>query len=82
MLVTLSDEWIWVRILLVQLLLSFARAVTVWSKSRRTHDRILLYHFRLTQPGGRGPRIYIPQEQGVKVKVTLRVTISQSVSIS
>jgi hypothetical protein len=34
------------------------------SKFRRTHGHILLSHLRLSQPGGPGPRIYIPQEQG------------------
>jgi hypothetical protein len=47
-----------------QLLLGLARAVTLGSKSRRTHDYILLSHLRLLQPGGPGPRIYIPQEPG------------------
>jgi hypothetical protein len=51
----------WVYNLLVQLLLGLARAVTLGSKSRRTHDHILL---RLSQPGGPGPCIYIPPEQG------------------
>jgi hypothetical protein len=50
--------------LLVQLLLGLARAVTLVSKSRRTHDHILLSHLGFPQPGGPGPRIYIPQEQG------------------
>jgi hypothetical protein len=50
--------------LLVQLLLGLARAVTLRSKSRRTHGHILLSHLRLPEPGGPGPRIYIPQEQG------------------
>jgi hypothetical protein len=54
----------WVCNLLVQLLLGLARAVTLGSKSRRTHDHILLSHLRLPQPGGPGPCIYIPQEQG------------------
>jgi hypothetical protein len=54
----------WVYNLLVQLLLGLARAVTLGSKSRRTHDHILLSHLRLHQPGGPGPCIYIPQEQG------------------
>jgi hypothetical protein len=31
----------------------------------RTHGHILLSHLRLPQPGEPGPRIYIPQEQGV-----------------
>jgi hypothetical protein len=50
--------------LLLQLLLGLARAVTLGSKSRRTHDHILLSHLRLSQPGGPGSRICIPQEQG------------------
>jgi hypothetical protein len=50
--------------LLVQLLLGLARAVTLGSKFRRTHDHILLSHLRLPQPGGPGSRIYIPLEQG------------------
>jgi hypothetical protein len=50
--------------LLVQLLLRLARAVTLGSKSHRTHDHILLSHLRLPQPGRPGPCIYIPQEQG------------------
>jgi hypothetical protein len=35
-------------------------AVTLRSKSRRTHD-ILLSHTRLPQPGGPGPIIYVSQ---------------------
>jgi hypothetical protein len=54
----------WICKLLVQLLLGLARAVTLGSKSRRTHGHILLSHLRLHQPGGTGSRIYIPQEQG------------------
>jgi hypothetical protein len=50
--------------LLVQLLLGLARAVTLRSQSRRTHDHILLSYLRLPKPGGTGSRIYIPQEQG------------------
>jgi hypothetical protein len=38
--------------------------VTLGSKSRRTHDHILLSHLRLPQLGRPAPRIYIPQEQG------------------
>jgi hypothetical protein len=53
----------WICKLLVQLLLGLARAVTVGSEFRRTHYHILLSHLRLSQPGGSGPRIYIPQEQ-------------------
>jgi hypothetical protein len=41
------------------LLLGLARAVTLGSKSRRTHGHILLSHLRLPQPGGPGSRIYI-----------------------
>jgi hypothetical protein len=54
----------WFIIFTEQLLLGLARAVTLRSKSRRTHGHILLSHLRLLQPGGPGPRIYIPQEQG------------------
>jgi hypothetical protein len=53
--------------LLVQWLLGLARAVTLGSKSRRTHGHILLSHLRLPQPGGPGVRIYILQEQGGSV---------------
>jgi hypothetical protein len=42
-------------------------AVTLGSKSRRTHDHILLSHLRLPQPGGPDPCIYIPQEQGCPI---------------
>jgi hypothetical protein len=42
-------------------------AVTLQSKSRRTHGHISLSHLRLTQPGVPGPCIYIPQEQGGSV---------------
>jgi hypothetical protein len=48
----------------VQLRLGLARAVTLGQKSRRTHGHILLSHLRVPQPGGPGPHIYIPQEQG------------------
>jgi hypothetical protein len=54
----------WICNLLVQLLLGLARAVSLWSKSRRTHDPILLFHMRLPQPWGPSPRTYIPQERG------------------
>jgi hypothetical protein len=47
------------------LLLGLASAVILWSESCGTQDQILLSPFlRLPQPGGPGPRIYIPQEQG------------------
>jgi hypothetical protein len=39
-------------------------AITQWLQSRRTHYQILLPPLRLPQPGGLGPRIYIPQKQG------------------
>jgi hypothetical protein len=52
---------------LKQLLLGLAREVTLGSKSRRSHSHILLSHLRLPQPGGPGPSIYIPQEQGSPV---------------
>jgi hypothetical protein len=42
----------WVCNLLVQLLLGLARAVTLGSKSRRTHDHILQSHLRLPQEQG------------------------------
>jgi hypothetical protein len=54
----------WVCNLLVHLLQGLARAVTLGSKFRRTTDHILLSHLRLLQPGGPGPSIHIPQEQG------------------
>jgi hypothetical protein len=54
----------WVCNLLVHLLVVPVRAVTLGSKSRRTPDHVLLSHMRLPQPGGPGPRIHIPQEQG------------------
>jgi hypothetical protein len=56
----------WVCNLLVQLLLDLARAITR-VQSRRTRDHILLSHLKLPQPGGPGPRIYIPHEQGGRV---------------
>jgi hypothetical protein len=51
----------WVCNVLVELLLGLARAVTLGSKSRRTQT---IFYLRLPQPGGPGPRTYIPQEQG------------------
>jgi hypothetical protein len=41
----------------IQFRLGLASAVTLRSKSRRTHGLILLSHLRLNQPGGSGPRI-------------------------
>jgi hypothetical protein len=47
------------------LLLVLSSTVPLWSESGGTQDHILLPQFlRLRQPGGPGPRIYIPQEQG------------------
>jgi hypothetical protein len=43
-------------------------AITQWSESLRTHNHTLLSHLRLSQPGGPGSHIYIPQEQGGPVK--------------
>jgi hypothetical protein len=52
------------------LLLAFASTVILKSKSCRTHDHILLSQIR---PGGRGPCIYIHQEQGILLsKITPR----------
>jgi hypothetical protein len=48
----------------VQLLPGFTRAITLGSKYRRTHGHIIVSHLRLPHPGGPGPCIYIPQEQG------------------
>jgi hypothetical protein len=48
----------------LQLLLALASTVILRSESRETHDHILLSQIWDPQPGGPGPRIYIPQEQG------------------
>jgi hypothetical protein len=40
---------------------------TYWLESHRIHNHILPSHLGLPQPGGPGPRIYIPQEQGSSV---------------
>jgi hypothetical protein len=37
---------------------------SLWGPSPADSDHILLSHLRLPQPGGQGPNIYIPQEQG------------------
>jgi hypothetical protein len=42
-------------------------AITQWSEPHRTHRHVLLSHLRFPQPGGPGPHIYIPQEQGYPV---------------
>jgi hypothetical protein len=39
-------------------------AVTLWSESRRTHNRILLSHLKLPKRRKPGLHIYIPQAQG------------------
>jgi hypothetical protein len=54
----------WVCNFLVQLLLGLASAVTLESKSHRTHYLILLSQLRIIQHGESGPHIYISQEQG------------------
>jgi hypothetical protein len=59
----LSDE----RMGLVKLLQGLAGAITLGTKSRRTHIHILLSHLRLPQPGGPGHRIYIPHEQSAQL---------------
>jgi hypothetical protein len=73
---------------------AICNVITQWSESRRTRNHTLLSHLRLPQPGGPGSRIYIPQEQGgpviplgtvlseSRVRVTLWLTVSQSVSQS
>jgi hypothetical protein len=48
----------------LQLLLVLASTVILRSESHSSHDHILLSDSRLPQPGGPGPRIYIPHEQG------------------
>jgi hypothetical protein len=49
----------------LQLLLVLASAVILRSESHKTHDNILLSQIRDSpQPGGPGPHIYIPLEQG------------------
>jgi hypothetical protein len=48
----------------LQFLLALASAVILRSECCGTHYHILLSDSRLPQPGGPGPRIYIPQEQG------------------
>jgi hypothetical protein len=41
----------------------FYNLFTLRSKSRRTHDRILLSHLRLPQPGGPGPVFISPRNR-------------------
>jgi hypothetical protein len=48
----------------LQLLLALASAVVLESDSRGAHGHILLSYSRRPQPGGPGPRIYFPPEQG------------------
>jgi hypothetical protein len=53
------------------LLLGLARAVTLRSKSRRTHGLILLSHLRLHQPGGPGPlqlALHITFRHGLRIQ--------------
>jgi hypothetical protein len=50
------------------LLLVIASVVPLGSESLGTQDHILFSQFlRLPQPGGKGPRIYIPQEQVAQI---------------
>jgi hypothetical protein len=53
--------------LLEKLILGFAKRATLGSKTRRTHDHILLSDLRIPQPGGLCSRMYIPQEQSSPV---------------
>jgi hypothetical protein len=48
----------------LQLLLALSSAVILRSESHGTHDHILQSQIQDPQPGGPGPHIYIPQEQG------------------
>jgi hypothetical protein len=64
---SLTRRWPCNLLVHLQFLLGLARAVTLVSKSCRTHDHILLSDFRLHQQEELGPRIYIPQEQGSPV---------------
>jgi hypothetical protein len=52
------------RVCHLQLLLALAGAVILAFESHGTHDHILLSQIRGPQPGGPGPRIYIPRVQG------------------
>jgi hypothetical protein len=61
--------------LLYNCLWSLPEQSLLGSKSRRTHGHVLLYHLRLPQPGGPGPRIYIPQEQGGPVILVTSILI-------
>jgi hypothetical protein len=65
--------------LLVQLLLGLARAVTLGSKSRRTHGHILLSHLRLLNLEGKVPYLYPP---GVRGSSCGRQTVDQFVLVS
>jgi hypothetical protein len=51
----------------VQLLLGLARAVTLVSKSRRTHGHILLSHLRLPQPEGQVPVFISPRNRVAQI---------------
>jgi hypothetical protein len=57
--VSLTREWV----CRLQFLPGLASEFILGSESRGNHDHILLSDSRLPQPGGPGPRIYIPQEQ-------------------
>jgi hypothetical protein len=58
--------------------------ITYWLESRRACNHTLLSHLRLPQPGGPGPRIYIPQEQRGRVQSQIHshvMTDGQSVNV-
>jgi hypothetical protein len=80
------------RVCRLQLLLGLASAVILWSESRGTRDHILLSQIRdfpfprLLLLAGLRWRYSTPPPRGIlsadsKVKVTLRLTVSQSVSL-
>jgi hypothetical protein len=52
-------------------------AVSLRSKSRRTHNHILLSHLRLPQHGGQGPCTYFLKEQGGPVVDSLLVLMTR-----
>jgi hypothetical protein len=62
----------WVCNVLVQLLMSFASAVTLGPESLRARYHNLPSHMRLPQPGVPGPRICILQEQDGPVEFPFR----------